>query len=174
MCGGEGHALDRDIAAVAFDTFRKIDLAHVEAARVPITYVQDCQQLVAAKAVLGHVMHRGRRAIAMHHTEGHPVGVEHRRQRAAHGPLLAPHIDALGLVGPSVTPIAPFHALDVVGRVLPRVHALGLPGFVHNPGPRNEPALTSVSQLGADPVRFGLCHRGDQLPHEQLITDSAD
>src|SRR5262249_41170602 len=80
--------------------------------RVPVADVQGRPRL-AALTLCSDVVQHGRGPVTMQDAERHAVVVEHRRQGAAHSPLLGPDLDALGSVCPAVPSIAAFHTLDV-------------------------------------------------------------
>ena len=92
-------------------------LRHEHAARVEVADVEHDQ--FAAVIVLGNVVDRCGAAEAVHQTEADGVVIEHRREHAAHGALLGPDLDAVGLLVPEVAAIGLGDAAGVLGGIGP-------------------------------------------------------
>jgi hypothetical protein len=112
-------------------------------------------------------------AAGQHRKEADRVMVKHRFKQAAHGALLANHYDADGLLVPKIAAIGSRNAAGILGRISPRRYTLDRAALVNDPFPRNYPALARLLKQTVDAPHVLLCHRGDQLSNEQLVSDTA-
>src|SRR5262249_22314237 len=94
----------------------KIDLRHTQARRVPVADIK-CDQRTVIKAIVAGVINLLRRRKAVHNAKADTETIKHRLDHAAHGTLLRPHLDLLGLGLPEVAPVE--EAPGAMVRVLP-------------------------------------------------------
>src|SRR5262245_24848998 len=105
------------MAVVLGEPAGQILLGHVHAARIVVADVEHDQ--VAAVVILRHIVDRGGAGESVHHPEADSVLVEHGREHAAYGALLAPDFDAQRLLIPEIAAIGPGYAAGVFGGVIP-------------------------------------------------------
>ena len=164
-------ALHTDMIAVILgEPLRQIALRHVHAGRVVIADIEDDQR--TAVVILRNVIDRGCAGEAVHDAEADAVLVEHRREHAAHGALLAHHQHALRLLQPEVATIGPAHGVNERRRVGPAGAYFELARFVDDPFPRNVALLARHLEQAIHALHLRLLHGRDQAGGEQLVTDA--
>src|SRR5262249_44338821 len=94
--------------------------------------------------------------------EPNSVPIEHRGEDTAHCSLLAPDLDAMGLLVPEVAAIRWGYDASVRGGITPCCYPLNGAGFVPNPLPWNDTLLASFLQQAIDLLHFIPGHRRNQ------------
>jgi hypothetical protein len=102
----------------------------------------------------------------MHHPEADRVIVEHRGKHAADGALLAPHLDADGLLVPEVAAIGPGDGAGVSGGIVPCRCPFERTGFIDDPFPGDDAFLAGFLEKAIHALHFRARHRGDQAGGE--------
>jgi hypothetical protein len=116
-------------------------------------------------------MGHGGAAESMHWKEANSITIKHRAEHAAHGALLGPDLNPVGLLIPEVPAIGLGYAARVLSGVGPRRHTLDGAGLVDDPLPRNYAPLTRLLQQAVDALHLRSRHRCNEAAREQLVTD---
>ena len=94
----------------------------------------------------------------MHRKEADSVVIEHRGEYAAHGALLGPDLNPVGLLVPEVPAIGLGYAAGILGGVGPCRHTLDGAGLVDYPVPRNDVPLARLLQQAVHALHLRSCH----------------
>src|SRR5262249_9153248 len=119
---------------------------------------------------LRDLIHRSRRAKAVHDPEADGVLIEYRLEDAANGAPLGPHLDPLGLLVPIVVPVGADHVLGELAGIVPGRDALEVTGFIDDPFPRDLVALALFLEQPVHRLHVVARHRLDQTAGEELVS----
>ena len=141
-----------DAGAIATKPFGKIDLGHVEAARVEITDVDWEDRLLTMAAVLRRIPNDCRGIEPVKNLKGNPKLVENFGERALHGVFLRPNYKPLWLIRPIIPRIVFKRRPEKCGLIVPARNALGRASVVNDVRPRNLTILARPYELLETPV----------------------